>query len=852
MFEGGSESEGSSSSPLDVHLLQILRLLSTPRFDKQQVRLLLDRVADVGLRRGFTDREATRIVQIAVRCGSKQVGVKLLKCIYPAKDVQFGEGLVLSIIGSLGPTGDTVTDGSKEERTDSSDADEDESVSGSSSDKRKRRKVAISIQVAALRLLVLLYKPPPMISISLDLTQNDLSHAKLPIHFLSTKARKALHDSYSILFHYLDYQSHRPSLCHLLCLITRRRHVRHYRIEKLLFLRKIDPDDTNVEALISTHSRFLPSLQYVGLADTQSQPDDHAGGMRYPDAKWLLHVNEIWAHPEINQDGGDGSSREGSGDQHPRKRQKRMQQRQSLDENASLISLARTLLPRPVALSLSESSLMITEVISYKGLGYSFDHLQMPSQLASALAHKKTAVALYSQGQSDRMKGYMSRIMFWAMSALSEEMRLPTSKMVAAHDTTVRSNFSHQKSQALLTAVSHFVERMGSCTAALQRWISSLLQPAIWSSLFSDEQDAVLAIISNFAPSAFHRIAEQVLDPIRLLIKCATPQQAAKFVTALSRLLGRWTVGRDWAEVITALRDANSTVYFGCQALDDEVDYVDCISETVRSTVEESSRLLVQFPQSLLVMDATLSLYELIFTHQFVGLNPFRFPPRFSLNFFSLSQVGALVTFSRLLGIVRQIRDLHVEPKSHTLSPSGRNSKGVSEMPERMKSYRTDFYTEDSREELNRYTIYLTELFWRNSGLNSVKNGDHDFGLPHAFFTQLNERCTERGDDLDQIGSMSHGALTGTSLEVHANEISERFGVAMQGPITSHSLEKAKKSGIPAIKYKRFRDDHLNWLGDRGAKGVRDFCLVTIQRLSRMHEESDRTRGRSSSSFATG
>jgi len=65
---------------------------------------------------------------------------------------------------------------------------------------------------------------------------------------------------YSVLFNLLDMISIRTDLCHLLCLITRRKHVKQFRARQLLDLNLSPGPDPSLTALLKTFQHYMPDL----------------------------------------------------------------------------------------------------------------------------------------------------------------------------------------------------------------------------------------------------------------------------------------------------------------------------------------------------------------------------------------------------------------------------------------------------------------------------------------------------------------------------------------------------------------------------------------------------------------
>ncbi|KAI4865341.1 Mis6-domain-containing protein [Hypoxylon rubiginosum] len=104
-------------------------------------------------------------------------------------------------------------------------------------------------------------------------------------HIIDNQA--VLSSAYSVLFNLLDTAGIRKQLCHLLALITRRRHVRPYRIQNLLSLSRQTGNDPAVTGLLRVFKDYYPEI-IVGEA-TRAK----ASAFKHPDPQWRERLDEI-------------------------------------------------------------------------------------------------------------------------------------------------------------------------------------------------------------------------------------------------------------------------------------------------------------------------------------------------------------------------------------------------------------------------------------------------------------------------------------------------------------------------------------------------------------------------------
>ncbi|ORY71132.1 Mis6-domain-containing protein [Pseudomassariella vexata] len=123
------------------------------------------------------------------------------------------------------------------------------------------QKPSLAIQAALLRWLVMVY------------------------HIIDKQ--NALSNAYSVLFNLLDTAAIRPQLCHILALITRRRHVRPFRIQALLSLNRDTGNDPALVGLLRVFKDYYPEI-IVGEAT-----HGKASAFKHPDPQWRERLHEI-------------------------------------------------------------------------------------------------------------------------------------------------------------------------------------------------------------------------------------------------------------------------------------------------------------------------------------------------------------------------------------------------------------------------------------------------------------------------------------------------------------------------------------------------------------------------------
>lgn len=104
-------------------------------------------------------------------------------------------------------------------------------------------------------------------------------------HVLAPKAQAVLSRAYSVLFSLLHVAATRPQLFHILAIVTRRKHVQHYRIQSLLNQTRLNANDRHLQGLLRVYRNYYPEI-IVGNPGRGS-------AFKLPDAEWRDRLSAI-------------------------------------------------------------------------------------------------------------------------------------------------------------------------------------------------------------------------------------------------------------------------------------------------------------------------------------------------------------------------------------------------------------------------------------------------------------------------------------------------------------------------------------------------------------------------------
>ncbi|PSR80116.1 Mis6-domain-containing protein [Coniella lustricola] len=186
----------------------------------------------------------------------------------------------------------------------------------------------------------------------------------LVYHVLDPQAQAVLSRAYSVLFNLLDVSAIRPQLFHILAIVTRRRHVQHYRIQALLNLTRQHANDRHLVGLLRVYRNYYPEIIVAGPGKGST--------FKLPDPEWKARLAEIQrAHRELEQSSSDAGPRDGFKTIH-----------QHLAGNKAAKGLC---IPGVQTSHAHETSITLEEVDSAESLAANMERIEMPDHLVAVL-----------------------------------------------------------------------------------------------------------------------------------------------------------------------------------------------------------------------------------------------------------------------------------------------------------------------------------------------------------------------------------------------------------------------------------------------------------------------------------
>ncbi|KAI1342636.1 Mis6-domain-containing protein [Xylariaceae sp. FL0016] len=347
--------------------------------------------------------------------------------------------------------------------------------------------------------------------------------------------QSVLSQTYSVLFNLLDTAAIRAQLCHLLALITRRRHVRPHRIQALLSLSRQTGNDPPLVGLLRVFKDYYPEI-IVGEA-TRGK----ASAFKHPDPQWRERLDEIQqAHAQ----------RSASRSERP------------LDvfrvARHRLNGIKTKTIPEVHTSHATENSVTLEEIENVEGFVNKLESIELPNQLIAVLGDPLLQKFLYLRPQSEAHQ----RVGNW-LSSYAQDL------MSGDSDVRLSDILEILKTYAVLPPV--ILAFFGDCMK-------------VWDGY--EGRDLILEILIYCPLLNFRELYTEIFKSLEARILIGTAESQAIVLEFYTNLLHRW---------IMYLDSLDQTLPHAATSLTDFINHVNtlCLSISQTSaTVQSHSRIL--------------------------------------------------------------------------------------------------------------------------------------------------------------------------------------------------------------------------------------------------------------------
>ncbi|KAK3944129.1 centromere protein I [Diplogelasinospora grovesii] len=317
-----------------------------------------------------------------------------------------------------------------------------------------------------------------------------------------------LSQAYGVMFNLLDTAAIRPQLCHLLALITRRKHVRPFRIQTILELSRQTGADASVIGLLRVFKNYYPEI-IVGEATR-----GRASAFKHPDPQWRARLDEIQQqHSDQNRSSG-------------------VQNRFAANHSLSgrMKGTSGALIPPVRTQHAQENSVTLEEIDSPERFVENLEKIELPTQLVAILADPLLQKLLLLRPDGE---GF-SRVSNWVMSCMGDVL-------------------DGDADAGLLLDMAEVIHDYASHTKILPpmllTFFGELLK--VWDGV--DRREVILSTLTYVQLMDWKELYQSILQQLESDLLDNTPESQISLLIFYTSLLRNWTVKMKAAEDLSSL-----------------------------------------------------------------------------------------------------------------------------------------------------------------------------------------------------------------------------------------------------------------------------------------------------------
>jgi len=457
-----------------------------------QVALYVDEISEHAFNFGLRNEELRRVVDlVTVRTTLDQSSVTtLIKNLYPAESVP--NDVVINVVGALGQT---------------------------------KHKPTASSQAALVRWL--------------NLVQEVLHDPNI------------LNQLYGVLFDLLDMISLRTSLCQLLAGITRRKHVKHFRIQRLLELWQIAGNEQALLGLLQVYKNFYPDI--IIAAHVSNRALSLTATM-----EWRSRLQAI---QRANSSFHNGGTTKHDGFQISRSGGRRAK--------TSVLPGVHTFHP-------GDTTTTLEEIQNVDDFVNNLERIEPPSQIVAGLRDPLLQKYLLLSDSRD----ISLRLDFWLTRYFEEE--LEAMKQGFGLSTTLPD---------MLSALASHTEASKQLAPLVQRFLQTYL--SLWDG--NSNSGLLLDLLAYLPPQSFQSLHSMVLRRLEAAVIAGANDPYSTLFDFYTNLASRWL----WQVAAEEQSGSRGNEYTKPQVLIDLFQHVSRLAMSALATRDTASASIVSFYHSV-------------------------------------------------------------------------------------------------------------------------------------------------------------------------------------------------------------------------------------------------------------
>lgn len=597
--------------------------------------------------------------------------------------------------------------------------------------------------------------------------------------------RNHLFKLYAALFNFLDMISLRKSLCHLLSIITRRKHVKPFRIQAVMeLLRNSGGDEKELLGLLRVFKNYYPDIIVGDLGGLR-----RTGGFffKHPDPEWPDHMKHL---QEKNAQ---------------RSAESQPSSFQVVRRGGFKRSKIEVVIPSMQTSRVSRNHTSLEELRGISHFVEKLDKIELPNQIISALGDglgQKYLSLVQSELANQRLEDWLEGFLNDKLESIRDD----------ADDDPETLTY-------VLTLAVDYARLLKETPAALLSFLKLYLP--LWNG--KDNRDQVFGLLEYLPIEPYESVRNNYFAPLEAAVLDDMLHSRAMLLDFYTSLIRQWGVKlRIWPSSFTSEEP---------KPLTHLISYAELLAlSTLESPpiVNDSEDAEKTRPAVLSVIEFYSVLAEL-FSHASVN-ESIRLTIPLAPTVYSV----AFTPISSLLSILASVLSVYKLSFEESLTSEV--------LQERL-------YPTELVGQFNGYVMDICNLVWRNRALNTEDADARGCLIPEMTVTALtqyvrdvNETARERKREfpfhykLPLLFSVSHHvALCNFSAASFADFEDENdpneSRPRLRKPVTQKALNSLEKEGGVKITWQDYRVRMLDWLDGIGSHGIPSLMRSTMKAL---------------------
>ncbi|KAJ5166421.1 uncharacterized protein N7482_005202 [Penicillium canariense] len=590
---------------------------------------------------------------------------------------------------------------------------------------------------------------------------------------------------YAVLFNHLDMISLRKPLCHLLSMVTRRKHVKSFRIQALMeLIRHAGGEEKELMSLLKIFKNYYPEIIIGDLGGSRRT----ALFFKHPDPEWSSHAKLLQ-------------------DQNMERTQATQQSSyQVVHRGMAKRSRIEVVIPILQTSRVSNKHTSLEEIRDIEHFVDKLDTIELPNQIISTLGDAMAQKYLHlvqSEVANDRLDE-------WLKGFLQDKLG-----QIHEYD---------EDEPEMLSYVLSYLDGYTSFTKALLPSVRAFLESylSVWNG--RDNRDQVLRLLQYLPIESYAVLRDTIFSPLESAMLDSAVSSRIALLNFYSALITEWGVRLRMQPSISAESFPSSKVIEHAELLASSLQELVPAAEGSDKHASPIILSVLQFYQSL----------ANLYSHAAMNAS-IRLTVPLSPSVYSIAFTPSISVISALHSILASYKSsFEASLTSDVIKPQN--------PPEPL--YRTELVNQ-----FNGYVMDMCNLVWRNRALNTEDPNAQGCLVPASSTTALTEYVRSVNEaarhydresafsvTLASIFSLSHHAAFANLSAACFAEVEEDQNIAdhrprLRKPATQKALQALEKDGGAKITWQEYRVHMLDWLDGLGSRGTSKLMRSTMKAL---------------------